>query len=202
MNDPRMIRTALSSRRPRLGWPVLWLALALALPAAAQEAALTRRATELRETPAASGRSLAALPAQAPVTRLNERQGPWVRARADAGTTGWLHLFDVAPASATARAESGGSGVGNALRGVTGLFGGTPQPTATTAAGIRGLGAEDLARSQPDTAAVARMEALRQSEAEARAFAAGAALRPVAVEALPAPARPAGNGANRNPESP
>jgi len=177
------------------------MALALALPAAAQEAALTRRATELRATPAPSGRSLAALPAQAPVTRLNERQGPWVRARAADGTTGWLHLFDVAPASTTARAETGGSGVAHALRGVTGLFGGSPQPTATTAAGIRGLGAEDLARSQPDAAAVARMEALRQSEAQARSFAAAAALQPVAVEPLPAPARPAAAG-RTNPEAP
>jgi len=201
MNDPRMIRIALSSCRPRPGWPVLGMALALALPAPAQEPALTRRATELRETPAASGRALAALPAQSPVTRLNERQGPWVRARAADGTTGWLHLFDVAPASTATRAESGG-GVASALRGVTGLFGASPQPTATTAAGIRGLGADDLARSQPDTAAVARMEALRQGEAEARSFAAAAALRPVTVEPLPEPARPAAAGGRAGPEAP
>lgn len=192
------------------GWRAgAWLALLLAcaLPAAAEEAAVTRRATELREAPGGAGRSLASLPAQAPVTRLDQRQGPWVQVRTEGGATGWLHLFDVAPATAAASGDSGGvaAGVGNALRGVTGLFGRpAPQP-ASTAAGIRGLGAEDLAQAQPDPAAVKRMEAARQSDAEARAFASRAALRPAAVEPLPVPAAPAAAGpAGRpgNPESP
>lgn len=186
---------------------LLALLLACALPAFAEEAAVTRRATELRETPGEAGRSLAALPAQAPVTRLEQRQGPWVRVRAEGGATGWLHLFDMAPATAAAASDGGGvaAGVGNALRGVTGLFGRpAPQP-ASTAAGIRGLGAEDLAQAQPDAAAVQRMEAARQSDAEARAFAARAALRPAVVEPLPAPDRPATAapaGRPANPESP
>lgn len=199
MNDPRMIRIASPSCPGRAGW--LALLLALALPAAAQEAAVTRRATELRETPAETGRSLATLPAQAPVTRMNERQGPWVRARAQNGATGWLHLFDVAPATTAPRADAGGgNAVGDALRGVTGMFSRPATATATNAAGIRGLGAEDLARAQPDTAAVARMEALRQNEADARSFADRVALRPVVVESLPAPVRataaPAGSRGN------
>jgi hypothetical protein len=59
---------------------------------------------------------------------------------------------------------------------------------ATTTVGIRGLSAEDIANAQPDAAAVARMEGLRQSEAEARAFAASASLKSQTVEALPGPA--------------
>jgi hypothetical protein len=163
---------------------------AFLLPAAwAQEAAVTRRATELRATPADTGATIASLPAQSAVTRSGERQGPWIRVRTPAGATGWLHLFDLGPAGTTASSEGGGAAnpVGSALRGVTNLFGGNRPAQAATTAGIRGLGAEDLAQAQPDTAAVAQMEKLRQSEADARAFASSAALRPASVTPLPAP---------------
>jgi hypothetical protein len=175
--------------------------LALLLPSArAQEAALTRRATELRDAPADSGRSLAALPAQAAVTRTSERKGPWVQVRTAEGATGWVHLFDLGPASAGGSAASGGDLVGGALRGVTSLFGGRASTQAATTSGIRGLGAEDLAQAQPDAAAVTQMERLRQSEAEARSFAARAAWTPAAVEPLPAPARAASPAAGPNAE--
>lgn len=171
------------------------VALALALlPAAwAQEAAVTRRATELRDAPAESGRSIASLPAQAPLTRTAERRGPWVQVRTASGATGWLHLFDVGPATASAAAEGGGGNLlGGALRGVTGLFGGgTRSPQTATTAGIRGLGAEDLAQSQPDPGAVRQMEALRASESDARSFADRSAWRPAAVESLPGAGIPA-----------
>ena len=75
----------------------------------AGEAAVTRRAAELRDTPGETGRSLASLPAQTPVTRLAERQGPWVQVRSSSGATGWLHLFDVGPAQG---AQSGGGASG------------------------------------------------------------------------------------------
>lgn len=162
----------------------------------AQEAALTRRAVELREAPADQARSLASLPAQAPVTRTSERRGPWVKVRSEAGATGWVHLFDVGPA---ASAGSGGF-AGGALRSVTSLFGGArPATTSATTAGIRGLGAEDLAQAQPDAAAVARMEAQRQDAGQARAFAQRVGWRAAAVDPLPAPsgmpaAGPAGGG--------
>lgn len=182
----------------------LALMTVLVASAAAQEAAVTRRATELREAPGDQARSLAALPPQSTVTRTNERQGPWVQVRTAAGATGWVHLFDIGPANA-APAADGGSSVGGALRGVTsgvaGLFGGgRPAQAATSATGIRGLGAEDLAQAQPDAGAVAQMERLRQSEADARAFAQSAALRPVAVAPLAAPAAPSAD--TGQPQSP
>ncbi|HEX2546147.1 MAG TPA: SH3 domain-containing protein [Ramlibacter sp.] len=160
----------------------------------AQEAAVTRRATELREAPGDQARSVAQLPAQTALTRTNERNGPWVQVRTASGTTGWVHLFDVGPANVAAPA-SGGSAVGGALRGVTsgvaGLFGGASRPQTGTTAGIRGLGAEDLAQAQPNTTAVGEMERLRQSEADARAFASSAALQPASVAPLTAPSQPA-----------
>lgn len=161
-----------------------------ALAAQAQgEAAVMKRAAELREAPVDSSRSLAPLAADAPVTRLGERQGPWIQVRSASGATGWVHMFDVASQGSSGNAATG------ALRGVTNFFNkGSARPvtTATSTIGIRGLGAEDLAQAQPNLGAVAQMEALRQSEGQARAFAGEAALVPVSVEPLPAPARPAG----------
>lgn len=179
-SEARMIRIA----PPPLRRAALAGAFLLALPALAQEDAVTRRGTELRDGPAAAARSVTALPAGSPVTRLPRRQGAWVQVRTAEGVTGWMHLFDVGPATV---GEAGG-GVGQVLRGVTGLLGGaTPARTATSASGIRGLDAEDLARAQPDAAAVGRMEALRQGEREAQGFAARAGLRATVVEPLPAP---------------
>lgn len=189
-----MIRTALRTL----------LAAALLVPAAwAQEAAVTRRPVELREAPGDQARSIASLPAQASVTRGNERQGPWVKVGTAAGVTGWVHLFDIGPAAAPAA----GSVAGSALRGVTSLFGGTQQPQRTaTTAGIRGLGAEDIAQAEPNAGAVTRMEAQRQSEADVRSFAERSGWQPAAVDALPEPARgftaPAGSGNPGQQESP
>ena len=163
------------------------LAVAFLLPPAwAQEAAVTRRPVQLRDAPGDQARSIASLPAQAPVTRSNERQGPWVKVTAGSAT-GWVHLFDIGPASAS---DGGGSLAGGALRGITSLFGGgaSPQRTASTA-GIRGLGAEDIANASPDAEAVARMEAQRQSDRDVRSFAERSGWRPAAVEPLPEPSR-------------
>lgn len=184
--------------------PASALALLLALAPAAwsQEAAVTKRATELRDAPADTGRSIAPLAAQSAVTRTGERRGPWVQVRTGAGATGWVHLFDVGPASGAATPEAGGSN--NFLRGVGNLFTrSSPTQTGTTA-GIRGLGAEDLAQAQPNPAAVAQMEQNRLSEADARSYGGRAPWRAVAVEPLPSaqPATAGGAGQARNPEAP
>src|SRR5687767_5431725 len=179
------------------------LLVLLAGPAQAQgEAAAMKRAAELREAPAESARSVAALPAQAAVTRLGERRGPWIEVRSGAGVTGWVHMFDVGPAESAA---PGGNAATGALRGLTSLFnkGGTQRVvTPTVTIGIRGLGAEDLAQATPNMQAVGQMEALRQSERQAREFARGAALAAIDVPALPAAPRPpsAGGAAPGNPE--
>ena len=177
---------------------LLLAGLLAALPALAQpagEAAVVRRAAELRDSPGETGRSLATLAVQAPITRLGERRGQWVQVRSAAGVTGWLHMFDVGPAGGQAETQSAGGGSG-ALRSVTGLFSRSPQPmsTPTSTIGIRGLGAEDIARAQPNLPAVSQMEAMRQSEGDARDFAGKAALRSAAVDPLPAPRTRAGGG--------
>lgn len=190
---------------------MLGTALLALLATAAQaqtEPALLKRATELRDAPGEAARSLVSLPAQTPVTRLGDRQGPWVQVKTAAGGTGWVHMFDLGPASAaasTSQAAPGGNAATGALRGITGLFGRSnapPTTLATSTIGIRGLSKEDLANAQPNLAAVGQLETLRQNEAQARDFAGAAALASVSVPALPVPQRvasPQGGGAPGNP---
>lgn len=169
-----------------------------ALARAQEQAAVIRHASELRESPADSGRVLAPLPAETAVTRTGERQGPWVRVRTAQGTAGWVHLFDIGTASA---GGSGGNVFTGTLRSVQGLFAKTETRRATTPTstiGIRGLGAEDIANAQPDEASLKKMQALRASESDARQFAREASLSPVRVDPLPVPARPQASTSKEN----
>lgn len=168
-----------------------WAALApLAGSAQAQEAAVVKRATPLRDTPADNGASVASLEANAVVTRSNERKGPWTKVTTQQGATGWVHMFDLGPQSGSAAPSNNAATSG--LRGLGGLFGGNSgsTTTATSTVGIRGLGAEDIANAQPDSAAVGRAENLRVNADQARQFASSASLRARDVPALAQPALP------------
>ena len=149
-----------------------------------------KRTAELRESPSDTARSVAPLAVQTQVTRLGARQGPWIEVRTVQGANGWVHMFD-AGVPPTAQ---GGNNASGALRGITSLFGrGTGQPAVTTptaTAGIRGLGAEDIANAQPNLDAVARAESLRQDAAQARLFGSDATLSAQAVQPLPVPPAP------------
>lgn len=176
------------SKSNRLLVLVSCLLLSGGLAQAQGESVQIKRAVELRETPGEGSRSLAALAARTPVTRSGLRQGAWIQVRTADGALGWVHMFDVGAAGSAAPAGAGT----NALRGLTSFFnkgsaqGGTI--TATSTVGIRGLGAEDLARAQPNPAAVTQADALRQDADQARQFAASAALSSRTVDALPTPA--------------
>ncbi len=176
------------SKFNRLHVLVSCLLLSGGLAQAQSESVQIKRAVELRETPGEGSRSLAALAARTPVTRSGLRQGAWIEVRTADGASGWVHMFDVGAASSAAPVGAGT----NALRGLTSFFnkgsaqGGTI--TATSTLGIRGLGAEDLARAQPNPAAVTQADALRQDADQARQFAASAALSSRTVDALPTPA--------------
>lgn len=182
----------------RMGlWPLASLAclacLAGQAPRAHAETVLVKRAAELREAPGDASRSLGALPANTALTRLPERQGAWTQVRTAQGVTGWLHMFDIGAGGGAK--PSGGAGSGPGLGNLTGMFarpGAAPQgnTVATSTVGIRGLGAEDIARAQPNLAALGQVEAMRVDAVGAREFAASAALTAYAVPPLPAPARP------------
>ena len=175
----------------RLRWAALAWAATVALTAQAQsEALFVKRATELRQGPSETTGSVVSLAAQAPVTRLPERQGPWMHVKTEAGQVGWIHMFDVATAAVQTNTSNTASG---ALRGLSNLFGGGSKTTttATSTVGIRGLGAEDIANAQPNLEAIKRAEALRADEAQAKRFASEAQLVARAVDPLPAPQPPA-----------
>ncbi|CAN7273357.1 SH3 domain-containing protein [Acidovorax sp. NB1] len=191
-----------------------WLAgAALALVAGAshaQEAAVVKRATQLRDSPADNGASLAPLEANTVVTRSSERKGPWTKVSTPQGATGWVHMFDLGPQSGAA-ANSNNSAAGG-LRGLGGLFGGNSgsTTTATSTVGIRGLDAEDIAKAQPNPAAVGRVEGMRVNADQARQFASSASLHARDVPAMAQPALPSGGsgagnrsgGSSGNPSDP
>lgn len=190
-----MIRATLGSAATGLLLVLALTGFSGAVRAQQGEPAVLKRPAQLREAPGDSGRSLASLPAQEPVTRLGDREGGWIKVQTRTGVAGWVHMFDVGPAGFGSGAGTSASGSGNSvssgLRGLSNLLtGGSGSPqVATSTIGIRGLEAEDLARAQPNLNAVGQMEQLRQSEGGARAFAAEAALVAATVPALPAPAR-------------
>jgi hypothetical protein len=170
------------------------LALALlAVPAQAQQdAAVLKRATELREGPAQTSASLGALAADSSVARTGERKGSWVKVRTPQGAAGWVHMFDLGAQAGTAPASGGAT---SGLRSLGGLFGGSGSTTtATSTVGIRGLGAEDIANAQPNPTAVRDAEKMRVSAEQAQRFASASALRTQRVEPLPEPPRPASGG--------
>ena len=170
-----------------LAWAVL---ASVSGGAQAQEAAVVKRATQLRDAPAETGASVAPLEANTVVTRSNERKGAWTRVSTPQGATGWVHMFDLGPQSGAA--APGNNAATSGLRSLGGLFGGNSgaTTTATSTVGIRGLGAEDIANAQPNPAAVGQAEGLRVNADQARQFASAAALQPREVPALAQPALP------------
>lgn len=184
----------------------------LASSAQAQDTAVLKRATQLRDAPSDSGASVAPLEVNSVVTRSNQRKGPWTKVQTQQGISGWVHMFDLGPqaGSAAAPGGAGGNAAAGGLRSLGGLFGGSSgsQTTATSTIGLRGLGAEDIANAQPNPAAVGQAENLRVSGDQARQFAASAALQPRQIAPLAEPPRPTdgsrsgATGSTANPSDP
>jgi SH3-like domain-containing protein len=149
--------------------------------------------TTLRSAPndAAKG---PALKASTPVTRLNERQGAWMRVRLESGAMGWVHMFDLKAGTSAAAPAASGTGALRALGQVAGSTS-SRQTVATSTAGIRGLDANDIAQATPNLAAVQQAENRKASEAQARSFASRAQLKSQTVDPLPVPANAASTNA-------
>lgn len=171
--------------------------------ALAQETAIIKRDTQLRQTPSDSGSPVAALPAQSTVTRTPVRRGAWVQVEAH-GTTGWVHMFDLAaPESANPTTTTSNSNpLTEGLRGLGSIFGGGGKTSsvATSTAGARGLDAGDISsptspnspktQAVPATETVAQVESQRISATQAHSFAKSAGLQVRNVHALAAPPPP------------
>ena len=188
--------------RPLLAARLACLLVFAGTALAQTEVVVIKRQASLRDAPAEDARRLTALPVQTAVTRLGDRQGPWIKVRMADGSQGWIHIFDVSSVGAQQGSGSGsgsGSGTGNigvsALRSISGFFNKSSiQPqggaVATSTLGIRGLGAENLASAQPDMAGLAQADALRQDAVQARQFASVSMLVSRPVDALPLPVAP------------
>lgn len=166
------------------------------LAQAQTETLQTKQAISLRDQPAAVAATLATLPAGTSVTRTPQRSGAWMQVQTTSGQTGWVHMFELTAANASAPASNNLTG---ALRGLTGFLNrGSSSGTtvATSTAGIRGLSKEDLQNAAPNTAAVEHLEQLRADEAQARRHASERQLNAVALAALPVPASASTTNAN------
>lgn len=141
---------------------VALLMLSAALPAA-EEAAYTASATDLKAEPSRSAETLDKLPQRTAVVQL-ARKGSWVQVR-HGEQTGWVRLLVVRP------------GVpGAARRGDSGLFklfniarSGSSGAAATT--GVRGLDKEQIKNASPNAAELAKLDGYLASESDARRFA-------------------------------
>jgi hypothetical protein len=176
-------------------WLGLWALVFCSFASQVQaEAVKVKRGVDLREAPGDSSRSLGQLTPQMELERLADRQGPWVMVRTPQGATGWVHMFDIGASGGGARPSGSSGGGAGGLGSLTSFFGRGNQAqgntVATSTVGIRGLGAEDIAKAQPNTAALHQVEGMRVDAAQAREFAAGGGLNAYAVPPLPEPPRP------------
>jgi uncharacterized protein YgiM (DUF1202 family) len=144
-----------------------------------RDASLHRNATEQSE-------ALAQLPAQSRVTAQGQRQGAWVQVKTEQGISGWLQLFQLGQIPSKTTPNQGDS---SWVRGFSSWWGNpaprNTQSVATTTIGIRGLEASDIAKAQPDPAAVTQAENQRVDTAQAQSFAQRNGLQARHVEDLP-----------------
>lgn len=180
-------------RKLALPLVVFWSVAAFAQ----NDAVVAKRNTELRDGPGASALVVANVPVDSALTRLPSRQSAWVEVRTANGTTGWVHMFDIAPTNVSAAPSNTATG---ALRGLSNFFNRGNQAGKTTVAtstvGIRGLGAEDIAQAQPNLEALTVVESFRQNPTQAQRFAANASLSARAVQSLPVPVAPPTRSSN------
>lgn len=176
---------------------------ALALPAtiaqAQSETLQAKQAISLRDQPSSSAATLTTLAAGTSVTRTPQRSGPWMQVQTASGQLGWVHMFELTSANASAPASNGLTG---ALRGLSSFLNrGSNSGTtvATSTAGIRGLSKEDIQNAAPNTAALGQLDQLRADETQARRYASERTLVAQSIAALPVPTQaPSTNTARGN----
>jgi hypothetical protein len=140
--------------------PLLLLLVPLLCPA---EPATVIRATELKKAPASDAATLATL-AENSAVEAGQRQGGWVRVKAQDGE-GWVRMLALrygAPGAAK-QGDTGISQLFNAAR--TGSSG-----TQVTT-GVRGLDADMIKAAQPNPGELKKLEGYSASPAAAAGFA-------------------------------
>ena len=149
------------------------IAAALALPLLCYgEPATLIRAVELKSEPATDATTVAELPENAAVEAL-ERRGGWTRVKAAAGE-GWVKMLSLRYMGAGKKGDSGLVQMINVAR--TGSSG-----TQVTT-GVRGLDEEKLARAQPNSAELAKLNNFAAQADAAAGFAKKGKLTATAID--------------------
>jgi hypothetical protein len=145
------------------------------------EPAVTIKALDLRQKPAADAESIAKLPAETPV-ELVKREGAWVELKAGS-IIGWAKVFDIriGTAGTVAAKGTGGSGIADTLNLASGNRG------SSVSTGVRGLDAAMLEQAQPNFQQVTVLSGYAASPRQATEFARTGKLTARQVELLPPP---------------
>jgi hypothetical protein len=157
--------------------------LAFALGNAQAEPAVTTKAVDLKQNPAADAKSVAQVPAETAVD-LVKREGAWVQLKAGKNT-GWAKLFDVRLGQPGQQTTKGGGGAGASQ--LLNLAAGSRTSTGTT--GVRGLDKDMLKKAVPDPAQVAVLDRYAVQKPEAESFARQGRLVVRTVDPLPTPSK-------------
>jgi hypothetical protein len=158
-----------------------WLAFALG-PAQA-EPAVTVKAVDLKQNPAADAKSVASVPAETAVD-LVKREGAWVQLKSGKNT-GWAKLFDVRLGQPGQQATKGGGGGGAGQ--ILNLAAGSRTSTGTT--GIKGLDKDMLKGAVPNPQQFAALERYAVQKPEAENFARQGRLVVRTIDPLPVPSK-------------
>ena len=160
-------------KRLLLPLALLWLA---ALPALAQEAGVTNRATEMKAEPRPDAVTVAALPEGAKVKATTRERG-WARVETPQGA-GWVRVFHLRfEAVATQSSENSGGSFLSFLRGPP-----KTQSNRTATIGVRGLSEEELKDASPDPEALKRLQGWRVDKGAGDRFARDGRLAAVSVD--------------------
>ena len=169
---------------------LLFLCLAVAIPAWASDAATTNRATELKASSSYDSATVSRLASGAAVTVIGRSSG-WTQVQAGTAT-GWVRAFHLRIAS-TVTESSEGSAFGGMF---SSLFGGqrrqASQKTATV--GIRGLSEEEMKNAKPNPAEYAKMKRYAASKADAESFSKRSRLTPTTVAFVDSNGKPISGG--------
>lgn len=169
----------------RYGKPLLAaLLLALATDAFAAEKATLARDSELRSKALSDAPVITKLKANASVS-IESRTGAWAKVTTTDRRTGYVRLLNLRTQSAQ-KGNSGISALASTFR--TGSSG---QSVAT---GVKGMSAEQLTGAAPSPEQLAKLAALRETDARARSAAGSAGLSAQTVAYLPAPADASSDG--------
>lgn len=153
------------------------------VPAAERSDAYTLAVTPLNAQPFNDAAAVATLPAHSEVNVVL-RRGGWYQVSSASGTTGWLRMTALAFDQVPTKTRS------STLAGILSLFESGRSGSGAAGTAVRGLNTGDIAKAQPDTAAVDNLKNWMATPEAARRYSAELPLRPHSVDYVDADGKP------------